>query len=114
MQRGLGLLLILFLLLPVTLRAQVANDIPGWEILPDSLMQIWHLDADQVRRIKVIEEDYSTERDEVWGTPNLEEQDKVQQLGRLGVARMEELKGVLGSTHFGSWQLMLHTEVPER
>ena len=114
MPRSLGILFILFLFLPLTLRSQVVQDIPGWQMLADSLMQLWHLDKDQVRRIKVIEEDYSTERDEIWGTPQMEEEEKVQQLGKLGVARMEEIKGVLGAVHYGAWLEVLRSAVPER
>ncbi len=112
MPRGLGLLFLLFLFFPLTLRSQVVQDIPGWNILPDSLMQLWHLDKDQVRRIKVIEEDYSTERNEIWGTPQMEEEEKIQLLGKLGIARMEEIKGVLGAIHYASWQQVLRSLVP--
>ncbi|MGB3524945.1 MAG: hypothetical protein WBB32_03140 [Flavobacteriales bacterium] len=114
MQRGLGLLFLFSLLLPLTVRSQAVQNIPGWEVLPDSLMQVWHLDKDQIRRINVIEEDYATERDEVWSTPDMEEQDKVQQLVKLGAARMEEIKGVLGTTHYENWQAVLRSAVPNR
>src|SRR5690606_38586177 len=100
-------LLGLLLLLPLSVCSQAITDIPGWHPLPDSLMQIWHLDKDQVRRIKVIQEDYAAERKEVWGTPNMEETEKVRALARLGTARMEEIKGVLGTVNYGRWQQVL-------
>ena len=31
-------------LVTASVRAQDTADIPGWELLPDSLMLIWHLD----------------------------------------------------------------------
>ena len=104
MKRSVGLLFLLFLLTPFSSQAQVTVDIPGWNVVPDSLMQIWHLGKDQMRRIKVIEEDYSTERDEVWSTPDVDDQEKTRRLMKLGEARMGEIKGVLGTTSFDLWQ----------
>ena len=102
-------LLGLLLLLPLSVCSQAITDIPGWHPLPDSLMQIWHLDQDQVRRINVIEEDYATEREEVWSTPDLDEPGRIRELSRLGAARMEEIKGVLGTAHYDQWLAILRS-----
>lgn len=99
------------LLLPLSVCGQAITDIPGWHPLSDSLMQIWHLDKDQMRRIKVIQEDYATERKEIWGTPNMEDAEKVRTLTRLGTARMEEIRGVLGTANYERWQQVLKAAV---
>jgi|GEM_PF-2102984 len=113
MYRRMPLCFFLLFLAPLSARSQAIGDIPGWHILPDSLMQIWHLDKDQVRRIKVIQEDYAAERKEVWSTPNMVDTEKTRALTRLGTARMEEIKGVLGTANYGRWQQVLKAAVVE-
>lgn len=108
--------LFLFLALigvPASSRAQSPSDVLGWELLPDSLMQVWHLDKDQIRRIKVIEEDYATEREELWSTPDSDDREKELRERKLGESRMAEIKGVLGNTNFARWQEVLQRASPQ-
>ena len=67
-----------------------------------------------MRRIKVIEEDYRTEREETWGALDLNAQEKTVRLYKLGDARMAEIKGVLGNADYERWQQVLDLEVRGR
>ena len=59
-----NILLALFAMIALccTMQVQAQNGVavPGWDPLPDSLFLIWGLEQDQVRRIRVIEEDHDS------------------------------------------------------
>lgn len=86
------------------MHAQDTQGIPGWEVLPDSLFLIWHLDQDQITRLHVIEEDYDTERQHVAADTKVDAAEKKARLQKLGTARLHEIEGVLGQEYFSDWQ----------
>ncbi|MEO8734654.1 MAG: hypothetical protein ABI373_10020 [Flavobacteriales bacterium] len=103
MLRTCSLLFLLFVLTPAAVHAQNTTHISGWEVVPDSLFLIWHIDQDQVKRLHVIEEDYDTERQHVASSAKTDAE-KEARLQKLGASRLKEMKGVLGADHFSDWQ----------
>lgn len=85
-------------------QAQGTSDPYRWESLPDSLFLIWHLDKDQIDRLRVIEEDYTTERGNVTNDTRLSTAQQQQRLKQLGDSRREEIKGVLQTEYYIDWQ----------
>ena len=108
MLRTCFLLCLLFVFAPAVVRAQGTADIPGWQMVPDSLFLIWHLDQDQIARLRVIEEDYDTERQHVAANMKTGTEQEAR-LRKLGASRMNEIKGVLGAEYFSDWQHRLRT-----
>lgn len=80
------------------------GNIPGWYPLPDSLFLIWDLEQDQVRRIRVIEEDHTVERAEVLANAAMSAQAKDQRLEQLATERRREIKAVLQIKQFEDWE----------
>ena len=108
------LILFLYSLTPTVARAQDVTTIPGWEILPDSLFLIWHLDQDQITRLRVIEEDYDTERQHVAANVKVDEAGKAARLRKLGIARLDEIEGVLGGEYFSDWRDRIRGTAPKK
>lgn len=90
--------------LATTARAQGEQPIRGWDALPDSLFQIWGLEGDQVRRLRVIEEDHNAERAEIMKDPSLSEQARTVRLEQLAGERRKEIKAVLQVKQFEDWE----------
>ncbi len=88
----------------MALHAQEASSIPGWYPLPDSLYLIWQLDQDQVRRLKVIEEDHEVERSAIAADPTIPPQERMRQLEQLASVRRKEVKAVLQLKQFEDWE----------
>ena len=85
-------------------RAQGEPSIRGWDPLPDSLFQIWGLEGDQMRRLRVIEEDHNAERAEIMKDASLTDQARVQRLEQLAIERRKEIKAVLQVKQFEDWE----------
>ena len=110
-----GLFIFLFYSLTATvLRAQDVTNIPGWEVLPDSLFLIWHLDQDQIHRLRVIEADYKTEWQHIAADTRTDAADKEAHLRKLGASRMDEIEGVLGGEYFSDWRDRLQGAEPRK
>jgi hypothetical protein len=84
--------------------AQNGVQIPGWYPLPDSLFQIWELEHDQVRRLRVIEEDHNTERAEILNMQGLGTTDRDKRLQQLASERRREIKAVLQVKQYEDWE----------
>jgi hypothetical protein len=104
MPRNCVLICLFFALAPAALHAQGLSDVHGWEVVPDSLFLIWHLDQDQIKRLRVIETDYDTERQHVAVNTKADAAAKDARLRKLGKARLNEIKGVLGTEYFSDWR----------
>ncbi len=87
-----------------TAQAQNGVAVPGWDPLPDSLFLIWDLDRDQVRRLRVIEEDHDSARAEIQADQNLSADDKDRQLQDLARERRNEIRAVLQVKQFEDWE----------
>lgn len=92
----------------IATQAQGTSDLHPWEPLPDSLFLIWHLDKDQIARLRVIEEDYVTERGNATNDTRLSPAQRQERLKRLGDSRREEIKGVLQTEYYIDWQRRMH------
>jgi hypothetical protein len=79
-------------------------DVPGWDPLPDSLHTIWKLDPDQVKRLRMIEEDHETEKAALLANKAISTDQRDQQLRELANARRNEIKAVLQLKQFEDWQ----------
>ncbi len=86
-----------------TAKAQNSSAIKGWDPLPDSLFLIWNLEQDQVRRLRVIEEDHEMERRDIMANKALNSQQQQEQLEKLAVQRRSEIKAVLQLKQFEDW-----------
>src|SRR5436190_1073102 len=75
----------------------------GWNPMPDSLFLVWKLDDDQVRRLRVIEEDYDTERMKVMADKALTTGARDHALSGLADKRRKEVKGVLQPAQYEDW-----------
>jgi hypothetical protein len=82
--------------------AQEAS-IPGWHPLPDSLFTVWRLESDQIRRLRVIEEDHNTERVTILSSalPATQKEAKLQELAG---ERRREIRAVLQVRQFEDWE----------
>jgi hypothetical protein len=76
----------------------------GWDPLPDSLFQAWGLNADQVRRLRVIEEDHDAERAQLMSQGSLDEATREQRLRQLATERRREIRAVLQVKQFEDWE----------
>lgn len=76
----------------------------GWDPLPDSLMMTWGLPQDQVRRLRVIEEDYRAELRKAMAEAPRSEADRDARLRSLAQARKSEIRGVLTMRQYDAWQ----------
>ena len=90
--------------LATTARAQGEQPIRGWDTLPDSLFQIWGLEGDQVRRLRVIEEDHNAERAQIMADASLTDEARTQRLEQLAAERRKEIKAVLQVKQFEDWE----------
>ncbi len=84
--------------------AQNGNTIAGWYPLPDSLFLIWDLEQDQVRRLRVIEEDHNLDRAEILADQSLSPVSRDQRLEALAAQRRTEIKAVLQLKQFEDWE----------
>ncbi len=91
------------------LRAQDAGLMAhvGWDPLPDSLYLAWDLPADQIRRLRVIEEDYNAELAKVMADVSFTDVARESRLRTLAQARLNEVRGVLPMRQYDAWQDMI-------
>jgi len=93
-------------LFAVAAAAQQPSAVPvnaGWNSMPDSLFLEWKLEDDQVKRLRMIEEDYDTERNRVVSDTALPASGRDAALTRLAEERRNEVKGVLQPKHYADW-----------
>lgn len=97
--------LIIAVLLACPLRAQEPIDLPGygWYDLPDSLFLRWKLTEDQVKRIRVIEEDYNGERATLMSESAMSGSQRDAELRALANKRRNELSHVLSKENYSDW-----------
>ena len=101
-----ALLLMLAVLISASTYAQQADAVlaeAGWNALPDSLFLRWKLEDDQVKRLRVIEEDYDAERSKVLNDRSMSAGARDAAVRKLADARRAEVKGVLQPEHFDDW-----------
>jgi hypothetical protein len=96
--------MLLSLFLCLSAKAQEAPPVPGWDPLPDSLFTFWRLETDQVRRLRVIEEDHSSERTRILADKRMPPAEKDRALQQLAVERRREIKAVLQLKQFEDWE----------
>lgn len=75
----------------------------GWDPLPDSMINTWRLPHDQVRRLRVIEEDFNTERAKVMSETGLTDAALEERLRELAGLRRKEIRAVLPMRQFDDW-----------
>lgn len=75
----------------------------GWDPLPDSMINTWRLPHDQVRRLRVIEEDFNTERAKVMAETGLTDAAREERLRELAGLRRKEIRAVLPMRQFDDW-----------
>jgi hypothetical protein len=96
--------------LPVIVLAQQPDTIlaqAGWYPLPDSLFLIWKLDADQIRRLKVVEEDHEAERAKVMADMELSIPERDERLRRQAAERRNDVRSVIGGRFADDWYMRL-------
>lgn len=99
-------LLLALMLLPVAVLAQQPDPIlaqAGWYPLPDSLFLIWKLDADQIRRLKVIEEDHEAERAKLMADMDLSIPARDERLRQQATERRNDVRSVIGGRLADDW-----------
>lgn len=86
--------------------AQETVDLPsyGWYDLPDSLFRRWKLDEDQVKRIRVIEEDYDTERSKLMADMRWSVVQRDARLRDMAAKRRDEVGHVINAEQFEEWK----------
>jgi|SRR5690606_27930847 len=87
-----------------TTQVQAQNGVPGWDPLPDSLFLIWGLEQDQVRRLRVIEEDHDSARADIQADQGLSAEERDRQLRDLAMERRKEIRAVLQVKQFEDWE----------
>ena len=98
--------LVAAVLLGVSALAQQSDAISAdaeWNPLPDSLFLRWKLDVDQVKRLRMIEEDYEADRSAVVNDRGMSEAARDAAVRQLANARRNEVKGVLRAEHYDDW-----------
>jgi hypothetical protein len=75
----------------------------GWFPLPDSLLNTWRLPSDQVRRLRVIEEDYNGERVKLMAETGVTDAQREERLRELAASRRNEIRAVLPMRQFDDW-----------
>lgn len=75
----------------------------GWDPLPDSLVNAWRLPQDQVRRLRVIEEDYNGERSKLMSDASLSDGGREARMRELANQRREEIRAVLPMRQYDDW-----------
>lgn len=108
----LSLALVVGLVWSSSVKAQTNGAIRGWDPLPDSLFLIWALEEDQVRRLRVIEEDHEADRMAITTNKGLSDQQRQQQLEELAAQRRQEIKAVLQLKQFEDWERRSRTASP--
>ncbi len=78
--------------------------VSGWDPLPDSLHTIWKLDQDQVRRLRMIEEDHEAERVVILADKSMSSDLRDQRLKELASSRKNEIKAVLQVKQYEDWE----------
>jgi hypothetical protein len=81
----------------------------GWFPLPDSLLNTWRLPSDQVRRLRVIEEDYNGERVKLMAETGVTDAQRGERLRELAASRRNEIRAVLPMRQFDDW-LAVHKD----
>ena len=92
--------------LPMAMLAQQPDPVlaqAGWYPLPDSLFLIWKLDADQIRRLKVIEEDHEAERAKVMADMEISIPERDERLRKQAVERRNDVRSVIGGRFADDW-----------
>lgn len=84
-----------------------ALDQLGWYALPDSLFLIWKLDADQVRRLKVVEEDHETERSRLMADMELSIPQRDELLRKEATERRNDVRSVIGPRLTDDWYVRM-------